>query len=75
MDKHRMKKVAAKALGRTAALTPKQLSSYLGNIPVKTIRAKIRDGHIPHVRGFCKPYLVPLSYVLAMGYVPDASGK
>jgi hypothetical protein len=70
-----MPKVAAQIARHTAALTPEQLSSYLGNIPVKTIRAKIRAGHIPHVRGFCKPYLIPVSYLVSMGFVPDAGGK
>jgi hypothetical protein len=70
-----MKKVAAPIPSRTAALTPEQLSSYLGNAPVKTIRAKIHAGHIPHVKGFHKPNLIPISYIVAMGHIPESRGK
>ena len=68
------KKVAAPITNRSAAITPEQLGSHLGT-PVKTIRAKIRAGHIPHVRGFHKPYLIPISYLISMGYRPEVGGK
>ena len=70
-----MKKVAAKALSRAAALTPEQLSQHLAGVPTKTIRAKIRAGVIPHVRGFSKPYLIPISYLISMGFVPEPGDK
>ena len=48
----------------TKVLTTAQLAARWGR-PEPTLRQKISLGIIPHVRGFHRPFLVPMTWIAA----------